>query len=328
MLKELNVTLGVEELKSILFEPVIDDLEAKGMRVVETQITAYVGYVPAVRGFMRKSTGCGSVNYATVSPDKKTFTPVKMKGGTKLCAESLDDVYAQARNKGVRRAEITGTILETLLIDSTMDSLMSDIHTQAWLGNTGSTDPLYTPFDGIWEQAIADGAITAYTSGASGTAMTSGQSITMFSDLVSGVNTSSALKAQLRKGEGVTLHVSYSVYENYMEYLESIQGVEAAYRLLQDGTRALYWRGIPVIPHQIWDAYAADSDINFGSGVTTDFNLAMLVADGNLVTVMDTISPASMVEMWYDKKDELNYAKAAYLLTSGYVMSNLVAINY
>jgi hypothetical protein len=150
----------------------------------------------------------------------------------------------------------------------------------------------------------------------------------MFSDLVSGVNTSTALKAQLRKGEGVTLHVSYSVYENYMEYLESIQGVEAAYRLLQDGTRALYWRGIPVIPHQIWDAYAADSDINFGVGVTTDFNLAMLVADGNLVTAIDTISPASMVEMWYDKKDELNYAKAAYLLTSGYVMSNLVAINY
>lgn len=328
MLRELNVNLSVSDLKTILFEPVIDDMEGVGMRVVEAQGTAYIGISPAVRAFMRKSTGCGSVNYETFAPDKKAFTPTKMKGGTKVCAETLDDVYVQARKKGVKRAEIDGTIIQSIMVDSTMDGLMSDIHTQVWLGNTGSSDAFYTPFNGIWQQAISDGAITAYTSGASGSAMTSGQSITMFSDLVSGANTSGALKAQLRKGDGVSLHVSYSVYENYMEYLESIQGVEAAYRLLQDGTRALYWRGIPVIPHQIWDAYAVDSDINFGGGVVDDFNLAMLTADGNIVTVLDTVSPASMVELWYDKKDELNYAKAAYMLTSGYVMSELLSINY
>jgi len=328
MLKELNVTLGVEELKSILFEPVIDDLEGQGVRVIETQSIAYVGIAPAIRGFMRKSTGCGSVNYATYAPDKKQFTPTKLKGGTKLCAETLDDVYAQARAKGVKRAEVAGTVLETLLIDSAMEGLMSDIHTLTWLGNTGSSAAFYQPFDGIWAQSIADGAITAYTSAGSGSALTAGQCITIFEDLANGANTSNALKAQLRKGEGVSLHVSYSVYSNYLEFLESVQGVESAYRLLQDGTRVLYWRGIPVIPHQIWDAYAADSEINFGAGVTDNFNLAILSADGNLVTVMDTISPASMLEMWYDKKDEMNYAKSALMLTSGYVMSDLIAINY
>lgn len=327
-MKVLSVNLGVEDLRDILFEPVADDMDSQGIMFVESQGTTNVGIAPAMRGFMRKSTGCGSVNYADFAPTSKDFTPVPMKGGLKLCADSLSAVYALAKKKGIARSDVRGTILEALQMEVTMQGLMSDIHVQSWLGNTGSSDAFYTPFNGIWQQAIADGAITAYTSGASGTAMTSGQSITMFTDLVNGVNTDAALKAQVRKREGVSLHVSWSVYDNYMAFLDSIQGVESAVVLLKDGTSQLTWRGIPVIPHQLWDLYAVDSDINFGAGVTSDFNLAMLVADLNLVVNMDTLSPSSMVKMFQDELTELNYTKAAYTLVSGYVMSELVAINY
>ena len=329
---ELRISLTSEELRDILFNPVLDEAGMDMWRVIETRGVASVGLVPALAGFMRKSTGCGSVNYDALTLTAKEFVPTPLKGGVSFCAEDLQaTVFQAARNAGVRRAEVTGTVFEALLLETVINGISSDIKRLAWLGNTAAVSAKYSPFNGIWEQAIADGSITAYTSAGSGAALAAGASITIFEDLYAGANTSDHLKEAIQSGQyGMPVfHVSPTVYINYLEYLESVSGVEGAYRLLQDGTRALMYRGCAVVNHALWNTTnCADSDINFGGGVVNNFNLALLTVDTNLVLAIDTYDPTAQVKLWYDDDAELTKGKSAVRVTSGYVSSELVAINY
>ncbi len=329
---EMRVSLAAEELRDILFNPVLDEAGTEGWRVIETRGLASVGLVPAITEFMRKSTGCGSVNYTSLSLTAKDFAPVQLKGGVSFCAEDLQTtIFQAARNAGVKRSEVTGTVFESLLLETVINGITSDIKRMAWLGNTGAASGAYNAFNGIWKQAIADGSITPYTSANSGSALSAGDSITILGDLYSGANTSPELLEAIQSGQyGMPVfHVSPSVYINYLEYLETVSGVEGAYRLLQDGTRVLTFRGCAVINHAMWNTTnCAASEINFGGGVVNNFNLALLTVDRNLVLAIDSTDPTAQVKLWYDDDAELTKGKSAIRTVSGYVSSELVAINY
>lgn len=323
---ELNVTIEGSDLQDILFTPVIEGESRAGWRVIETRGETNVGLAPAIQKILRKSTGCGSINSVTMTPTAKNFVPVQMKGRVSFCAENLQATIFQAgRNAGVKRSEVDGTIFAALLQDVAVNGVMADLNRVSWLGNTGSSDADYQQFNGIWKQVLADSDITEYT-GYSNAPLASGDSVEMFIKLMTGANTGDAMKEVLSGGQygQAVIHCSSSVYNNYLEYLESFGNVEGSYRLLQDGSKALMFRGAKLVEHPEWNTTnCTDSDISF-NGATADFNLALLTVETNLVFAVDSTDPSAQIKLWYDDDAELTYAKSAVRAIAGYVTGLMI----
>lgn len=101
-------------------------------------------------------------------------------------------------------------------------------------------------------------------------------------------------------------YVTRSVYENYLAYLQTQTGSEAAFVTLTNGARTLSFNGIPVLKRADWDKRIAN---DFG-GVQP--HRVLLTTPQALVIGTDAADDMAKVEAWYEMKDQLNYVRSQY----------------
>lgn len=134
-----------------------------------------------------------------------------------------------------------------------------------------------------------------------------------------------AMPAELRglKGEGRLRYlVTQSVYDNYMESLETASGIPQAYVAMVDGLERLTFRGIPVIARPQWDENIEE---DFGS---IRPHRAMLTAIDNLVFGTDGSGDTGKFDSWYNMDEQENRMRCEYLGGTQYVHPNFTVLAY
>lgn len=101
--------------------------------------------------------------------------------------------------------------------------------------------------------------------------------------------------------------VTRSVYENYLAYLQTQSGAEAAFTTLVNGVRTLTFNGIPVMKRPDWDKRWKSADFGY-----VQPHFALLSTHKNYVWGTDSTDDIAQVEAWYEKKDQMNYFRTQY----------------
>jgi hypothetical protein len=123
------------------------------------------------------------------------------------------------------------------------------------------------------------------------------------------------------KGQGLQIYVTASMEESYIRTLEAL-GSEQAHTMLVAGTMRNTWRGIPIIPVIDWDTHIAN---DFGS---VRPHRALMTIPKNLVWGTDGSDDETNMEFFYEKKDEENYFRVAYMAGTQFVDEELISAAY
>ena len=129
------------------------------------------------------------------------------------------------------------------------------------------------------------------------------------------------LRSYRNSGE-LRFMVTSSLYDNYTETIEALNGSEAAYTTLLDGRRVLSFRGVTTIERPEWGVHI---DEDFGSEQP---HRALLTIPRNLVVGTDGMSDDTNIEMWYEKKTQENYFRAEYKAGTQYIHDELIVAAY
>jgi hypothetical protein len=113
------------------------------------------------------------------------------------------------------------------------------------------------------------------------------------------VDKSDIVMRTVDKSQRVLL-VSSSVYDNYLSCLEGADGCcsDGSFRLMQDGTNQLFYRGIPVIEVPRWDVGA--SELGLGA------HRILYTVVGNIVVGFEEDEQSTYaVKTWYSQDDDI-----------------------
>lgn len=101
------------------------------------------------------------------------------------------------------------------------------------------------------------------------------------------------------------LAVTPNLYDFYLNNREAV-AVDLAWRLLQDGTEALFFRGIEVRPMNVW--LQMQSELSWGSYLPT--YLMILTTRDAMAVGTDAYSRETTVDAWYSRDDDKNYVRS------------------
>lgn len=117
-------------------------------------------------------------------------------------------------------------------------------------------------------------------------------------------------------------YITRSTENNYIETLESTTGVEAAFKMLKDGSNRLSYRGIPINVQADWD----ENIEGINNGVYP--HRVMLTPPKNLIFATDGAQDDNSIQTWYDMKDEMRYSRVKYRIAIDYLHAQLIMIAY
>jgi hypothetical protein len=113
-----------------------------------------------------------------------------------------------------------------------------------------------------------------------------------------------------------------SLYDNYSDSIESLNGSDAAHRTLLEGRDVLAFRGVPIIVREEWDEHIEN---DFGD---VRPHRALLTIPENMVVGTDGISDDTNVEMWFEKLNQRNYFRAEYKAGVQYIHTEFIVAAY
>jgi len=324
-LGQFDVTYMGDEASRIFLEPVFFDEDTLNSFTVMPNVTTRkkMQFARKMEKIVRRYTGCGFNPIGGLNVYDRYVEVEKMKIDMELCMdEFLDTVMEELLRTGTRITDLTGTQIETILIQRVRQALRLDIERIFHFGDKSSANPDYDQMDGYWTvhipALVADNLIPRYDTG-SGSALTAGDGITIVRTVYD--NAPNELKA-LPNSEK-TINVTGSIYMRLLEDYENAGGADAGFMMLQDGTNQINFRGIPIMPMWRWD------DILNELG-TSDAHYIEYTTNRNKVLATDAggVNPGSDLTIWYDQKDEKVYVKSRWKMGGNYVHPSLISVGY
>jgi hypothetical protein len=100
---------------------------------------------------------------------------------------------------------------------------------------------------------------------------------------------------------------------------------EQAFENLQKGLTTLTYKGIPVIPVDVWDLFLAESDNPL---FATTRHLILLTVKDNHILGVEQGSDLNKIEGWYERKDRKFYYEADMKFGYNYLHCDLQTIAY
>ena len=161
------------------------------------------------------------------------------------------------------------------------------------------------------------GTVAHTTANTAPAALSTDEAVSTFRSMYEGSR--KVLKEKIPMGK-VVLLVTDTMYENYMETLES-DGTEQSHRKLIEGQEYLVYRGIPVMTLG-WD-YHLDSDFP-----TAYPHRAIMTTTDNLVMGIDATSEFNKTEFWYNKDEQENRFRNQLKMGANYVHPDYTTIAY
>jgi hypothetical protein len=323
---------GKELLEEIFYAPQADGAGQnpfalhRVMSDVKTKKNIYV--VGKLQGILQADSGCGFSASGSVAITDRVIDPVKLKVNVEQCEDAFaETIFAEAQKAGVSRADLTGTVIEEMLMNAVSRAMREDLIKSAWFSDATSSHAFYGNFDGYFERILAGGfgGVTldlnsSATYEAAGVLASDGAYAAL-------KQLYKSMPAAMRglKGDLVAM-VTSTVYDNLLETLEN-SGTDSGLTRIQDGVAQLKFRGIPIIDMSFWDESLADTSANPKSAAIGD-NAIVITTPDNLIIGTDVTDPASEMKVWYEEKDEKVYIKSKFNYGTQIVSDELIVAAY
>lgn len=169
----------------------------------------------------------------------------------------------------------------------------------------------------------ATGTVTVATTvaAAAAAAMTAGLSVTHMNSMIDAIP-----KAAGDYEDDMAFICTNSWRRNYVVYLQSVSGVEAAYITLKNGQKVLSFDGKPLIVRKDWDLNIA----NEFNGVRPHRCILTTVKPGqqNLLFATDGANDDKAIETWYNQDEEMRRYRVKYRAQTTYRSTDLLVVAY
>jgi hypothetical protein len=227
-------------------------------------------------------------------------------------------VKSQLLNRGINRADMTGTIFQEIVSEIVMQGIMRDFSTILWWGDTdnGSGGTPQKLANGVWKTldlAKAAGDLPAGQCLLQGGTAT----ITHLEAMLA------ARSTELATADNQIIYCSRAFADSYAKELRASNGSHtAAYADLQNGVGSLMFNGVKLEVKNSWDVdiatYHADlSNMATGNAPNSanDTKCAIWTAENNITVGTDF--QAQDVDMWYNKDYKENRFRMLYSMGVG-----------
>ncbi|NJO28561.1 MAG: hypothetical protein HC874_14225 [Richelia sp. SL_2_1] len=313
-----------QEANQIILQPVFMDEDIRlGFNIMPNVAhKKKMQFASKLERIVRKYTGCGFKPVRGMNFFDREVEVRTVKADVELCwDEFADTIYQELLNQGTAMPDIRATTIEQIVILRYLQGIKLDIQRIAAFGDPSNPDPAFDQVEGFWtvhypELAAAD-LIPRVDTG-SGTALAAGDA----TELLQAAYNNQPLELRGLPDNMKVFNVTGSVYNAYMQDIETGGGGDYGLMRMIEGNAVLYFRGIQVKPNWRWDGIMA-----------TDFNaphthLIELTTPGNKVLATDIVNPGEDFRVWYDEDDELLKIKARWKMGVNYIHPSLISVGY
>lgn len=287
-------------------------------------------------------TGCTPAEQDSLAITQKYWTPALVAGRFSHCQADLNNLFKLFRKASSANPDYfdkTGSQEMQLLLAKITESIKTSVNAKIWYADTsantfsgggvftnGTNLGLFNQIDGLWKQIFADGAIPVYTitenAGASYNAqvLADGKGYTILKELYNQADT------RLKGAQNSYFKVTQSIYDNYLDYLETKEQSGGNLIITQNGVTTLTYRNIPVVAESEWDRL---QNLYQNNGtIVNKPHRAILTVAGNVP--VGTLNDGDMtnLESWYEKKDKSNYVDFAYFLDAKHLEAYMTSVAY
>jgi len=322
-ISQLDVSFRGTEANNIFLEPVFFDDDLRGQFRVLGNVAnkKKMVFVQQLENIVRKYSGCGFNPVGSADIYQRTIDVEKMKVDLEMCWDEFEDtVFEELLKTGTRLPDISGTLIENILLTRVQQAIRNDITRLSYFGDQSSNNPNFDSLDGFWTvyypQLVADDLVPRANTG-SGTNLAAGDGFAILRD----VYDQAPLQLKGLPANQKVFNVTQSVYSQLREDIENGGGGDYGLLQLINGVEQFTFRGVTVIPQFRWD------DIATSLG-TTKPHYVEYTTPQNKVLATDVLSPETALELWYDQKDEKVYIKARFKMGVNYIHPSLISLGY
>lgn len=222
-----------------------------------------------------------------------------------------------------------GGKLRSAILDEILEAARLDVWRVALFGQTAFTgSSVYSTIDGLWTNyldAFASYCVKPVTNSlpnAANSTLNANQARDTFRMMFT---QAPIILKQLFASGRVKLFVTGSMWENYLQSLEDNCCVEGSWRLQQDGTKTLQYRGVDLVPLWIADQ-VLENETSPYSGLLRHF--AILTLPENNVFGTENTSDLNNLELCYECKDKTTYIQGEMRFGTNFVNCDLTVIAY
>ncbi len=260
---------------------------------------------------IQKKENCEFSPLGQIALTEKVITTAPCAVNLEQCAsEFYETVFKRNLKRGSDIYDLSGTVLEDVMVERVTTAIANDIFELCWFGDTTHTDTFFKTFDG-WFNLLelyldADYKVSISTT----TDLAADEAVDLLRDIYKKSNPLRSVKPT----EKVFL-VTDTVYCNLIETYENL-GLDSGLSRLAEGGK-LSFRGIPVEPQLIWDASIA------GQGLGQPHRVVYTKKE-NLLIGTDITRPGSDAKLFFDELTEKFYFKANFDLGVQYLFDEYV----
>ncbi len=161
----------------------------------------------------------------------RTIDVEKMKVDLEMCWDEFEDtVFEELLKTGTRLPDVSGTLIENILLTRTQQAIRQDVQRLSYFGQQSSNNPNYDALDGLWTvyypQLVTD-ALVPRTNTGSGSDLASGDGFAILRSIYD----QAPLQLKGLPAAQKVFNVTGSVYTQLREDIENGGGGD--YGLLQ-----------------------------------------------------------------------------------------------
>lgn len=320
-----GLTYSGKETMDVLIKPSFKDPAINSIFRVMTDIKSSekmyrlnpVSYITKAGGECGLPTAASGVNIT-----QRTLTTAALQIYINECPDVFTNtIFETWKKSGADVADITGTDIEKLVGQITMDAAIRDAFRIASFGDTSLSDTRYTMLDGMWKlifENVDSYCINRVQYLPDGT-LSDDAALGYLKNIYNGADNILKQEPESKKH----LLVTGSIYDNYLASLESKNGgTETQFKLLTDGTRQLFYRGIEVKPIRSWDTYLAADFSN------SNPHRIVYTTKDNWVLGVEKENDMTTFRSWFSQDDDLWKSLLRYRMGVQFVHCNLTAVSY
>lgn len=301
VMKKLYGVLGLQDLGF----NIVEDVQSNKIMYKDTYLDK----------ISKKRSGCNNTETGSGQTISSfTLAVTDMQAQLSQCADVFDTTIAEVvRKKGVDINDLTGTEIESYILESIAEAAARDLFRIIFLGDTTLSDTNYTAFDGIFKKVKADylaGTGTTYGGAITATSINTTNIVATFDAVLNAQSYELKFVDDAKK----VFFVTDEVYRAWEAYLSStaFSGVGDQRNALVNGIPTLSFRGIPLVSLKVISKYLT-TDFATGSPAASayQYRILLTVPDNHYI-VTDALTDTANVVMWYEPLQDTNYTRLRY----------------
>lgn len=326
-----NISAFGAEYFELFLQPVFFDSDFRSLfRFVPTKLSKVrMDFASKLQDILKEGGKCGFNPKGDVTLTNRCIELDYANAEVAQCFnEFTNSIYEEALNAGVRRANMTDTFVEEIMLTRFNQAIRKDLERIAFFGDKMSTNPTLKIADGIWTKYIPQ----------------------MTANPNSGVRSINAGSGAFAAGDGINL--LRNVYENQSDELAGLEDSEKFFlvsndvynqylRDREDGTitttafisvvnngqgSSIAYRNIRIIPMRFWSQNRGLFPVAPAAG--DPLRAVILTTRDNLIFAGDVEDPQASFEAWYDRDEREHRVRTEFKVGFNYVHETFFSVAY